>query len=131
MFDAGLIPPLIKMLATGEYDIKKEAAWALSNATSGGTSEQIRAMVEAGCIKPLCDTLSVNDTRIIIVALEGLENILKVGDQLRKMPGSDGINPYARAIEAADGLDKIEALQVGGGGSEADPRCRPQSTTSG
>jgi importin subunit alpha-1 len=27
------------------------------------------------------------------------------------MPGSEGVNPYARAIEAAEGLDKIEALQ--------------------
>ena len=67
------------MLATAEYDIKKEAAWALSNATSGGTADQIRGLVDAGCIKPLCDTLTVNDTRIITVALEGLENILKVG----------------------------------------------------
>jgi hypothetical protein len=30
---------------------------------------------------------------------------------MKKMPGSDGVNPYARAIEAAEGLDKIEALQ--------------------
>jgi hypothetical protein len=66
------------MLATAEYDIKKEAAWAISNATSGGTADQIRALVEANCIQPLCDTLSVNDPRIIIVGLEGLENILKV-----------------------------------------------------
>ncbi len=28
------------------------------------------------------------------------------------MPGSQGINPYARMIEDAEGLDKIEALQV-------------------
>ena len=73
-----MIPHLIRMLATAEYDIKKEAAWALSNATSGGTADQIRGLVDNGCIKPLCDTLTVNDTRIIIVALEGLENILKV-----------------------------------------------------
>ena len=78
VFEANLISPLIRMLATAEYDIKKEAAWALSNATSGGTADQIRGLVDAGCIKPLCDTLTVNDTRIIIVALEGLENILKV-----------------------------------------------------
>lgn len=27
---------------TAEFDIKKEAAWAISNATSGGTAEQIK-----------------------------------------------------------------------------------------
>ncbi len=32
-----------------------------------------------GAIKPLCDLLSCSDARIVTVALEGLENILKVG----------------------------------------------------
>lgn len=58
--------------------MKKEAAWAISNATSGGTPEQIKHLVEQGCIKPLCDLLTVEDNKIISVALEGLENILKV-----------------------------------------------------
>jgi hypothetical protein len=33
---------LVSLLATAEFDIKKEAAWAISNATSGGTHEQIK-----------------------------------------------------------------------------------------
>ena len=45
------------------------------------------------------------------VALEGLENILKVGEQMRKMPGSTGSNPFAQLVEDSEGLDKIEALQ--------------------
>lgn len=68
-------------LQSAEFDIKKEAAWAISNATSGGTAEQIRYLVDVGAIRPLCDLLSVPDVRIVTVALEGLENILKVGHQ--------------------------------------------------
>lgn len=34
--------------------------------------------MDCGCIKPLCDLLSTPDVRIVTVALEGLENILKV-----------------------------------------------------
>ena len=30
-----------------------------------------------GCIKPLCDLLICSDARIVTVALEGIENILK------------------------------------------------------
>ncbi len=41
VLDAGILPPLVHLLATAEFDIKKEAAWALSNATSGGTADQI------------------------------------------------------------------------------------------
>jgi len=110
VIDAGLIPPLIGLLSNAEFDIKKEAAWAISNATSGGAPEQIQALVNAGCIKPLCDMLSVADARIITVALEGLENILKVGDKLAKQTGQP-TNPFGVLVEEADGLDKIENLQ--------------------
>lgn len=79
VFDAGIIPPLVNLLATAEFDIKKESAWAISNATSGGTREQIKYLVQTGCIRPLCDLLTCTDTRIVSIALEGLENILKVG----------------------------------------------------
>jgi Armadillo/beta-catenin-like repeat len=34
--------------------------------------------VQIGCIKPLCELLVCSDVRIVTVALEGLENILKV-----------------------------------------------------
>lgn len=78
VLDAGIIPPLVNLLATAEFDIKKESAWAISNATSGGTRDQIKYLVQCGCIKPLCDLLNCTDTRIVSIALEGLENILKV-----------------------------------------------------
>ena len=42
MIEAGLIAPLVNLLQNSEFDIKKEAAWAISNATSGGTNEQIK-----------------------------------------------------------------------------------------
>lgn len=56
----------------------QEAAWAISNATSGGKPEQIKYLVTEGCIPPLSDLLEVQDAKIVTVALEGLENILKV-----------------------------------------------------
>lgn len=109
--DAGIIPPLIHLLGSAEFDIKKEAAWAISNATSGGSHVQIRYMVEQGCIKPLCDLLTCNDARIVTVALEGLENILKVG-VCDKEEGGHQVNPYAEMIHEAEGLEKIEQLQT-------------------
>jgi importin subunit alpha-1 len=68
-------------------------------------------LVSQGAIKPLCDLLAVSDPRVVTVALEGLENILRVGEQLKKLPGSNNQNPYAQAVEDAEGLDKIEMLQ--------------------
>lgn len=136
---AGLISPLVNLLQSAEFDIKKEAAWAISNATSGGTHEQIkyvttsfgviisliddifllnsvfscafgcRFLVSQNCIKPLCDLLVCPDPRIVTVCLEGLENILKVGEAEKANTG--GINYYAQLTDDAEGLEKIENLQ--------------------
>ncbi|KAL8137137.1 hypothetical protein V2J09_003138 [Rumex salicifolius] len=111
---AGLFGPLIQLLQSAEFDIKKEAAWAISNATSGGSHEQIKFLVSQGCIKPMCDLLVCPDPRIITVCLEGLENILKVGESEKAMGNNNAAgegNLFAQMIEDADGLEKIENLQ--------------------
>ena len=36
-------------------------------------------MVGIGAIKPVCDLLSVKDSRVVMVTLEGLECIMKAG----------------------------------------------------
>ena len=51
------------------------------------------------------------DSKIVQVALNGLENILRFGEAESKNTG--GSNPYAVIIEEVFGLDKIEFLQVG------------------
>jgi hypothetical protein len=42
VIDASIIGPLVNLLQNAEFDIKKEAAWAISNATSGGSHEQLK-----------------------------------------------------------------------------------------
>ncbi|PON69637.1 Importin subunit alpha [Parasponia andersonii] len=108
---ANIILPLVHLLQHAEFDIKKEAAWAISNATSGGYHEQIQFLVSQGCIAPLCNLLNCPDARIVTVCLEGLENILKVGESDKEMGLNGGVNIYAQAIDDCDGLDKIENLQ--------------------
>ncbi|KAM7278886.1 hypothetical protein ACFE04_006020 [Oxalis oulophora] len=111
VIEAGLVGPLISLLQNAEFDIKKEAAWGISNATSGGTNEQIKYLVSQGCVKPLCDLLVCPDPRIVTVCLEGLENILKVGEAEKTMGNNGDVNYYAQLIDEADGLEKIESLQ--------------------
>ncbi|KAJ5499062.1 Karyopherin alpha subunit [Penicillium expansum] len=106
---------LINLLANGDFKTRKEACWAISNATSGGLQkpDQIRYLVSQGCIKPLCDLLACPDNKIIQVALDGLENILKVGDMDKEagQPGEARVNRYALFIEEAGGMEKIHDCQ--------------------
>ena len=100
----------MQLLTNAEFDIRKEAAWAISNATSGGSQEQIRFLVQQGCIAPLCDLLTVNDVEIVTISLEGLQNILKVGENDMRLSGTDH-NIMATHVAEAEGLTKIEELQ--------------------
>ncbi|KAL8563158.1 Importin subunit alpha-6 [Nucella lapillus] len=109
VIETNIFPKLIDILGKAEFKTRKEAAWAITNATSGGSPEQIRFLVDQGCIPPLCDLLTVMDCKIVQVALNGLENILRLGEQTAKI--TNNINPYAVSIEECYGLDKIEYLQ--------------------
>jgi len=112
VIDANIIPKLIDILQNGEFKIKKEAAWAISNATLSGIKQpnQIRYLVEQGCIKPLCDLLICGDNNIINISLDALENILKVGElDARDTP--DNQNLMALQIEECGGIEKINDLQ--------------------
>lgn len=42
VIDANIIPMLVEILSKAEFKTRKEAAWAITNATSGGTAEQIK-----------------------------------------------------------------------------------------
>ncbi|CAF4292176.1 unnamed protein product, partial [Rotaria socialis] len=109
VIDANIFSSLINILKHGDHKTRKEAAWAITNATSGGSAQQIKYIIEQGAIPPLCDLLSVIDAKIIQVALNGLDNILKTGAAESKL--NNGQNAYAMMIEECYGLDKIEYLQ--------------------
>ncbi|KAG0163960.1 Importin alpha subunit (Karyopherin alpha subunit) (Serine-rich RNA polymerase I suppressor protein) [Apophysomyces sp. BC1034] len=112
VIDANIIPMLVHILATADFKTKKEACWAIVNATSGGLNKpmQIQYIVSQGCIKPLCDLLNAKDNKIVQVALDGLENILKIGE-VEKRNDPEGLNRYALYIEESGGMEVIHHLQ--------------------
>ena len=71
--------------------------------------------------------LTVQDSRIVIITLEGLENILRVGQ--KDIIANGGVNPFSILIEEAYGEQaftethtsggrraKLETRRLGGGG---------------
>lgn len=107
VINAGVFPKLIDLLKSAEFDIQKEAAWAVSNATSGGSPDQLIFIADRGAINPLCDILGANDTRIITVALEGLENILRASEGCDPAIHDSILNIFFEC----GGTSKIEELQ--------------------
>jgi importin subunit alpha-2 len=105
VIDMCLIPPLVQIMVKGEYKAQKEAVWAITNLTAGGTQEQIIYTVQAQAMKPLCDLLVVKDAKIVQVILDAILNILNVAGKI------DQQEQVCVMIEECEGLDKIENLQ--------------------
>ena len=115
VIDTNIIPPLINILSDSNSDFKtrKEACWAISNATYGGSQEptRIRYLVDQGCIEPLCDLLDTTDDKVIQLALDGLDNILEVGGLDRAAAGPGAANQYATYVEEVGGMISILNLR--------------------
>ena len=72
---------------------------------SASFSSPTRFIIEQGAIPPLCELLSVSDAKIIQVAFNGLDNILKLGAEEAKR--TNGPNPYAMMVEECYGQFKF------------------------
>ncbi|KAF5273420.1 hypothetical protein FQA39_LY07437 [Lamprigera yunnana] len=106
VLDANIMGPLLNVLQTGDFKSQKEAAWAVTNYTSGGTISQLGKLVEMGVLKPMCNLLNSKEGKTVIVALDGLTNILNAANKLGEA------EKVAILIEECGGLDLMEALQA-------------------
>ena len=88
---------LINLAEHSEWDVRKEAVWTISNIATGGTDEHVHALVELDGIDALCSVLTVSDPKIIEVALDAIENILKIGQKSGKA--------YDTFVDECDGLE--------------------------
>ncbi|XP_022847054.1 importin subunit alpha-1-like [Olea europaea var. sylvestris] len=111
VIEAGIISPLLQLLQ--DADLFKAASEVIYNMMTKGTNEQIKFLVHEGCIEPMCDLLvNPNEAHVIKTCLEGLENILKVGEAEKNQGNVEDVNVFAQMIVDAGGLQKIKNLQT-------------------
>lgn len=65
-------------VSQGDFRSQKEAAWAVTNFMSGGSVQQLATIVQIGVLKPFCDLLNSKDWKIVVVVMDGLNNIMQV-----------------------------------------------------
>eukprot|EP01084_Bolivina_argentea_P101134 181377_1 len=110
--DADLFVTLFHVLCNEEYEIAQEALWTIHNAICGGCDEQILILVKQGVIKSLCTFLKHKlDEKILLTALEIIENILICGDRISN-DENNGFREYVLETSVVDILQKLQLNPV-------------------
>lgn len=95
---------LFFLLLQSEFQTQKEAAWAITNLTISGNSQQVDCVINAGVVAPLCALLSCQDSQVIQVVLDGLQNMLKIA--------GPEVDALANLIEECEGNSLFSRLSV-------------------
>lgn len=77
----GFFPKLIQILKTDSFNVKKEAAWAIANAISGGTKEHLKYLINLDVIPIIVNLLKSNDDKIVSIGIESLWNIINFDEE--------------------------------------------------
>ena len=102
-------------MQTSDPIVTNEACWVILNATSCGSHSQIEYLVEVGCVGVLCNLLM--DASMVMIALEGLEKILQVGEDMA--PSHGGLNRHAAEVDIARLQQFQQAHKFGAVGRKA------------
>jgi importin subunit alpha-6/7 len=103
---SGCLDPLVVLLRAPAMDIQREAAWAVTNCTASGQARHAVSLVGLGCLSPMCDLLRSPDDKLVLLAMEGIENVLRV--DMSSNGGAE--SEYAVQIEEMGGRELLEHL---------------------
>lgn len=98
-----LLRDVLNHVQNSEWEVRKEATWVASNIATGGNDMHVHSLVELGGIDALCSVIDVADPKMMLVVLDAIDHILRVGQKCSR--------DYIGFVDECDGLDKIENLQ--------------------
>uniref|UniRef100_A0A671P2G3 Importin subunit alpha n=1 Tax=Sinocyclocheilus anshuiensis TaxID=1608454 RepID=A0A671P2G3_9TELE len=91
LWDTLFVP--LQTVLQGDFKTRREAVWAVTNYTSGGTVDQVVHLVKCGALEAILNLLQVKDTQTVLAA-EKLGEVDKLC-----------------LLEEVGGLDQMEFLQ--------------------
>lgn len=100
----GLVERIIEIARSDRWEVRKEALWVVSNMLTTGDEFHIKSLVQRDGFAVLTESLdNVQDSKMLLVALEGIEVVLKLGERLN-------LN-YTVIFDEYNGITHVEELQ--------------------
>lgn len=103
LFKPNIITTLVNLSCTSTWEVRREAIWAVSNLFCGASPNEVSILVELDGIEAMAEVLDLTDASIVIVALDAIEAVLRVG--------KDHSKPYDVFFDECEGVTKLEQLQ--------------------
>merc|ERR1712137_84055 len=103
------VAKLFEICKNDRNEIRREAAWVLSNATIKGYHTHLFELVKFGLLELFIEILDSSDVKTVSISLEAIKNLLKCGDAHYVQ---DGENTFLVMLESIGGVAKIEKLQT-------------------
>ncbi len=110
MGNPGYVEKIIHAAKNDVPEVKNEALWALTNSTAKCTPAQIIRILENGVFGCLIDLLDEDYSKFLCLALDGVENCLRWGNEF-KMKDESGMNKFAVVMKYRGALEKIDTLK--------------------
>lgn len=105
------IGAVINALNEPDFELKKEALWTVSNATHAKSPELVLKVIELGAFPYICEVLNMKDSKILLVVLEAINNLLRAGNCVFSNEKDCKNNEVALKFDEIGGLTKMEDLQ--------------------
>lgn len=101
----GVVERLVAFAIDADWETRKEAIWAVSNAFTGGSDGHVAHLVGQGGIAAMASVLELaSEGRMVLVALDAIDNMLTVSER-------QGYS-YGLLFDECGGIEKVEALQT-------------------
>eukprot|EP01017_Pseudomicrothorax_dubius_P045276 TRINITY_DN7808_c0_g1_i1.p1 TRINITY_DN7808_c0_g1~~TRINITY_DN7808_c0_g1_i1.p1 ORF type:complete len:495 (-),score=95.21 TRINITY_DN7808_c0_g1_i1:94-1578(-) len=104
-----IVPRLVRVCLEDEIIVRKEGLMALVNLANKASLEQAIIIIDQGILEAFIRQFTSGETDLIMIALEGLDQLLTKGNVM--VPGLNSVNPIARMIEQKNMIKPIEELQ--------------------
>lgn len=120
VIDEGGFPALTRIARQFSSEVRSEAVWAIANALTGATSQQIREIVTPSILHVLCSLLISRDPQTVILGLESIWSIL-LSTKGSPDSGSDSSDDdyedddfwrYAKMVKKYQGLQRLAHLRM-------------------